>query len=440
MSALLKIPSARKPLLVAAVGIFACSCVVRLGFDFATGAYQNGAHALPASDRSAFEFVNIAESFARSGRLADPYSIPTGPTAHMPPVYPMLLGSVYRVFGPGVSGDIAAHSLNIFFVSLMYALLPLAAISLGVSMRSGVLAGLTGAIVPFHIITELRGGEYAMAGLCLVLLFLGTVWLERRGRFTFGLGLAYGAAWGAALLVFASFMTVFAGWLALLAIRIRKGSGGFIAGAALGVLFLLSPWAIRNWITLGSPVLLRDNFGLEMRVGNNDLAKGSMPENIETGIFAKYHPIKNKDEARRVAELGEVEYNRQELRFALGWIRQNPKPFVLLTLRRIYLFWFPKGWVPWQTTPLIFLLLISFGGWFPMAPKIGSFSLQMVIILWIAYPAVYYFLQTDSRYRYPVHWSVLLFAGVALEYWTLALLPKFTRWRPRSAKVYQSLS
>jgi hypothetical protein len=322
----------------------------------------------------------------------------------------------------------------------MYALLPLAAISLGLAMRAGFLAGLIGAIVPFHIITELRGGEYGMVGLLLVLLFLVTVWLQRRGRLSLGLGFEYGAMWGAALLVFASFLAVFVGWLALIAIRIRKGTGAFIAGAALGALVLLSPWPIRNWRTLGSPVLLRSNFGLEMRVSNNDYAKGSMPENIETGVFDRYHPIKNKDEARRVAELGEVEYNRQALRSALGWIGQNPKPFVLLTLRRIYLFWFPKGWVPWQTTPVIILQLVSLCGWFLVARKIRSFALQLVLILWITYPAVYYFLQMDSRYRYPVHWSVLLLAGAALDHWASAALPKFTQWRLRTAKVQQSLS
>jgi hypothetical protein len=246
--------------------------------------------------------------------------------------------------------------------------------------------------------------------------------------------------WGAGLLLFASFLPIFVSWLALIAVRIRKGSVGFIAGAALGAMFLLSPWAIRNWITLGSPVLLRSNFGLEMRVSNNDIAKGSMPDNLKTGVFAKYHPIKNEDEARRVMKLGEVEYNRQALRSALDWIGQNPKSFVLLTAHRIYLFWFPKGWVPWQTTPLIFLLLISLDGWYLLASKIGSFAVQLVLILWIAYPAVYYFLQMDSRYRYPLHWSVLLLAGVAVDSWASAALPKLARWRLPSAKVRQSLS
>jgi len=172
-SALSPTSSARTRLLIAATVIFTCSFVVRLGFDFAVRAYRNGPGELRPTDRS--EFVNIAETFARDGRLADPYSLPTGPTAHMPPIYPILLGSVYRVFGLGVSGEIAAHCLNIFFVSIMYALLPLAAISLGLSVRAGMLAGIMGAMVPFHVFVELRGGEYGMVGLCLVLLFLATV-------------------------------------------------------------------------------------------------------------------------------------------------------------------------------------------------------------------------------------------------------------------------
>ena len=39
----------------------------------------------------------------------------------------------------------------------------------------------------------------------------------------------------------------------------------------------------------------------------------------------------------------------------------------------------------------------------------------LIQLVWLAYPAIYYVLQADGRYRYPVHWTLLLFAAIALE-------------------------
>src|SRR5262245_23984441 len=82
---------------------FALALTFRLAILYGTGADKT-------HDR--FEMVTVAKTFARTGQIANAYMIlPTGPTAHVAPAYPVLLGYVYRVFGDGDLGDNAKQIL-----------------------------------------------------------------------------------------------------------------------------------------------------------------------------------------------------------------------------------------------------------------------------------------------------------------------------------------
>jgi hypothetical protein len=86
-----------------AVLIFFVALAIRFGIVLATRQYL---------EMNRFEMVRIAISVAERGTLADPYRAPTGPTAHVMPVYPLLLGGVFRLFGPGVTGEIVKEFLT----------------------------------------------------------------------------------------------------------------------------------------------------------------------------------------------------------------------------------------------------------------------------------------------------------------------------------------
>ena len=66
-----------------------------------------------------FESGNIAHSLAVGNGFSSPFRVETGPTAWMPPVYPLLLAGVFRIFGVYTFHSfIAAASLNICFATL----------------------------------------------------------------------------------------------------------------------------------------------------------------------------------------------------------------------------------------------------------------------------------------------------------------------------------
>ena len=46
-----------------------------------------------------WELQAVAVSMAERGTFADPYVLPTGATAHLPPIPPAIFGVSYRIFG-----------------------------------------------------------------------------------------------------------------------------------------------------------------------------------------------------------------------------------------------------------------------------------------------------------------------------------------------------
>jgi 4-amino-4-deoxy-L-arabinose transferase-like glycosyltransferase len=104
--------------------------------------------------------------------------------------------------------------------------------------------------------------------------------------------------------------------------------GSAIRGAAVrlallvgGAVLVVAPWTARNWQASGELLLVSANGGHALWVGNNPEATGG-----HVDLLSRYR------------DLGEIEYNRQAYRWALEWIRSNPRRFLELTVRRQVLY------------------------------------------------------------------------------------------------------
>ncbi|MGA9626772.1 MAG: hypothetical protein WBQ65_20020 [Bryobacteraceae bacterium] len=122
----------------------------------------------------------------------------------------------------------------------------------------------------------------------------------------------------------------------------------FLAVAAVVVLSMLAPWAIRNYRVLGSLIWTRSNFGLESQVSNNNTMTADLERNVRLPGFASLHPLAGPDERAKVRIAGEVAYQRSKQRQALAWIASHKRRFLLLTAGRFRLFWLPNMRRPWQ--------------------------------------------------------------------------------------------
>ena len=103
----------------------------------------NRRYLVPTAER---ELGKIAISHLKTGEFADPYIIPTGPTAHLPPIPPLKDSLIYRALGLTYrAGYVRAISI-IITTSILYGMLPWFSERLGTGRAAGVIAGLVGAI------------------------------------------------------------------------------------------------------------------------------------------------------------------------------------------------------------------------------------------------------------------------------------------------------
>ena len=94
-----------------------------------------------------FEVEAVAFSLAQSGQYANPYMIPSGPTAHMPPMVPGILALMYTIFGSSLLAGYLNWLWRLASYAALFALLPWIAGRLGVGRQAGVIGGITGAVL-----------------------------------------------------------------------------------------------------------------------------------------------------------------------------------------------------------------------------------------------------------------------------------------------------
>ncbi len=389
--------------------IYLLAAAVRLLLVFGAGHYETGRP----------EAIKIAIALATKGAFADPYVIPTGPTAHAPPLYPALIAPFYAIYGDTPAADVGRIALSCLTASVEYALLPLVSVALGLGVWPGIFAGVGGALLPLHLWPECMGEfENTWAALlleCATLLFarfLRAPSLEWR-RAARG-----GVFCGAALLMAPNLLPAFLAFGAIAAWKLRPGpvAAARLAGAwCAAALLVLSPWMVRNYRELGGFVLVRDNFALELDVSNNDLATGNLTENTGNAHFAKYHPHQSVAAAQEIVRGGELAFERKVMSRALGWIGAHPGRFAQLSLERTWLFWFPR--VPRFRWAYGLCSIFSLAG-LALLLRQRRFTGVVLTAVVIAHAAVYCVIQNVLRYEHPIWWvEVLVMGWMAHQVW-----------------------
>ncbi len=375
------------------------------------------------------ETLHVARSMATDGRFADPFGwvqVRTGYTAHVAPVYPLLVALVYREFGNAFEILTVLWVANLVFLSVQIALLPYLSDRMGLGVSPGVVAAIVGIFLfPYAVDFE---WESLLAGMELAALCLLTV-KSLRTPVSKRLLVLNGCLWGIALLTNPMALLLLAPWAvavvfaqppSLRAAKLREYVG--VAGIAF---LVCAPWIVRNRVRLGAVFLIRDNLGIELSVSNIDCASASLADNVKSGCHFLTHPNLSEPLQKELAAVGEYRFNQDRTRQALSWIAGHPKRFASLTARRFALFWFPsQGLAAFRRLPPVVwcITLVSFAGLVRLwrRNRVSAWLLGGALLV---YPLVYYVIQFEPRYRDPIFWVTLLLAGYALA----AVLPK--SWR-----------
>lgn len=375
------------------------------------------------------EDERVAANLARGCGWTDAFAAGTGPTAHLAPLYPLLLSGVYRTFGTyeTLSGRQAQAGLAIAAATLSLLLLPLLARRLNLSPVAGWAAAFGLILLPTASWSEVTGSHEQTVATFTLLALIGVLavlqqegWASRRAIGATGLTIAVAALLCPnILLVPVLFLGV--EWICRASERKQILRSG-LAIAAISLIGI-APWAARNYVVLGGFVPLRSNFGLELAVGNRPRANG---HTYHEG-FIEVHPFSNLSERARLADMGEIAYMAHKRQEALAWIASHPGDFVWLTRRRAWLFWFgpDERWLrPGYSLRLRLVAVMGLTAGLALVRLLRrrdpAGRLITCGLLGVAAP--YFVTHVEARYRLPV---VGLFALLSCD---LALAVVQTLW------------
>ena len=238
-----------------------------------------------------------------------------------------------------------------------------------------------------------------------------------------GVAWSLGVLWGILLLIGPNAGSIWFVWILCGAwLSRRRGfPRAWLPAAVVPVLFL-TPWVVRNQAVFHKLIPVRGNFGLELAVGNNPCAKVSYQANSGSGCFQ--HPYSSLTEAKKMAAMGEAEYNRMRMKEALAWIRGNFVQALGLWIKRAAYFWVPSlteggsdlagSKRRWSALVINLMTILTVPGLVLLWRTARSGAVICGIFLGV-YPLIYYIVQFIERYRLPIMWVTFILASVAIR-------------------------
>jgi len=328
---------------------------------------------------------------------------PIAPTAQQPPVFPLLMAAIFKIAGAySLTSLWIATSLNALF-SACTAVLILRLGKRDFGDATGILAAWIWSVWLYEAVVSIRLWESSLAALLLSLILWWLPQLAESRRAwpwcLFGVLAGISAHTNTTML---ALIPCFYAWLWANPKTRRPIPRRFlIASLAIFVLTLV-PWSIRNYRAFQRVLPLRDNFGLELWIGNH-------PGATEAQQYPSAFPLLDPTEYN---QLGEIPFMELKLHAAMQFIREHPASFLRLSAYRFVYFWSePHG--SWWFAP-------SLLAWMGMmlALRRDPASASPYALAMLIFPLIYYVTHTFPSYRHPIEPVVLLLATFSL--WQIA--------------------
>ncbi|MGA7908681.1 MAG: glycosyltransferase family 39 protein [Candidatus Sulfotelmatobacter sp.] len=349
-----------------------------------------------------WEMGRIGAALAAGRGFSDPFGVPTGPTAWEPPLYPYLVAGVFKIFGIySLWSAFVLLSINSIFSALTCIPIFLTARRI-FSEKVAVGAAWTWALLPYVMFWCTRWvWETSLSALLMAAIFwLALSMEERDGILPW---IEFGLLWGIAALnstVLLAFLPVSGlwGWYN----RARRGKKSLVGIVLASIIFFacIAPWLVRDYQTFGKFIFIRDNFGAELRLGNGKGADGTWMQYL--------HPTQDVYAMRQYISMGEIAYIAMRQRQAVDYIKADYGRFAVLCLKRFIYYWagpprLAQIWWLAEVKNSLFLassVLMFWGlGRALRLRRPGAWLLFWLILL---YPAVYYVVYPNQRYRHPI--------------------------------------
>lgn len=365
-----------------------------------------------------YEVGMVARSIATGHGFGNPFWVETGPTAWLAPVFPYFLAGIFIIFGIKTkAAAVAMLTLNSLFSALTC--LPIffvAKKTLG--FREARWAAWTWALFPYAVYYSADSMWHdCFLTLLLTLLVLIALHLESATRLW--AWAAFGVLAGLTTLTTPVVLGVLPFMIGWVCYRFQQRARDWSVPAGTAVLALLAtiaPWLIRNYQTFHKPVFLKDNFWMEICVGNagNDLHWWN----------GAVHPAGSAAELAEMQRVGELAYLEEKRPRALSFVETHPGIYLWRCVRRIVFMWtgfwsFQSEYLreePFDPANIFFctlFTLLALAGLRKAFRDRRDMAILYVLILG-TFPIVFYLTHPDLAYRHPIDPEVVILAGYAI--------------------------
>lgn len=369
-----------------------------------------------------WEMGRIARAMVTGYGFADPFNGHSGPTAWTPPLYPLLLAGVFKVFGVYTARSAwMILALNcIFSAATAPAVFEIGwrcfgrdAKGMKVALWSGWLWVLYPAAMQYaiHWIWDMALSAMLFAWVIVLALRVRGVGGEadEARNDTGGRWAGFGSLWGlialsnSSLLVFLPACVVWMLWgrdrwtgaSARVALRNVLLAGVCCVG-------LMTPWMVRNWLALHAFVPLRANFGAELY------------ESVQFSMMgfpwgATLPLADSAPEFQRYKRLGEVRYGREQGARAVEIIGRNRGLFLARMVKRAYFYWVSvphssEKSIVGEVIRVLNYSFLSLGGLLGLGLALRRRVPGAWLFFWAfaLTPLVYYAITVQARFRHPL--------------------------------------
>jgi hypothetical protein len=367
-----------------------------------------------------FEAGRIARSLVQGHGYGNPFNGISGPTAWLPPLFPLLMAAGFKMFGVYTNGAalfvLVCNSL--FSAAVVPAVYEIAARCFDahgfarrgakhaepVALWSAWLWAVYPAALQYavHWLWETALSTMLFAWAVVLALRLR----ERRG--SLGLWGWFGLLWGlvglsnASLLLCLPAMVIWIVWPELRALRITARTvGGVVLTTAVFVL-VMTPWVVRNELVLHAFVPTRSNLGAELY--NSTLERNDgLP-------WSTVIPLWTGDpEYKQYVAMGEVAYAKMRGEQGKARIVAKPLQIARWTVDRFFFFWDGTPHPPDRHPAQEFLRELSYS----FLSLCGLLGLGLMVrqrvqgaglflVAFVLVPLPYYLVIVQPRFRHPL--------------------------------------
>ena len=373
-----------------------------------------------------WEMGRVARALATGYGYADPFVGHTGPTAWVPPLYPLLMAAVFKVAGvySALSAWILLAINSVFSAAIVPAIYEIAArcYNRKVAIWSAWLWALYPAALQYaiHWVWEMSLTTMLFSFVLVLALRMrgigeaepppnpsdrgphGQVFV--RGVESTSRWLLFGFLWGLIALSNSSlllFLPACGLWI-LLGAPNKSSAVARATLASIVCLAVIAPWIYRNWAVFHAFIPMRSNLGAEFYAGSGPGSNG-FP-------FVATLPLVERDpETMHYKALGEIAWVREQGAKAKSYIAAHKAHFALITLKRIYFYWVsvphPDERSPWgEFSRELNYCFLSITGCLGLLLSLKNRTPAAWLFAWafVLLPLTYYFVTVNARFRHPL--------------------------------------